>query len=111
MVVEFEIIQLENMPPNLESITLSTDSNYLYKIANAISNGVVPRDLCNLKPGPISHARWLTKANRILRLYVSTTTPSYNLKTLAIYLMKVYVPMHFNVKFYSSVVYGSILFF
>ena len=51
MVVDFEIIPLENMLSNLESITLFTDSNYLYQITNTISNGVVSRDLYNLEPG------------------------------------------------------------
>lgn len=80
-------------------------------MANAISNGVVRADLSHIKPGPISHSRWLTKANRLLRLYVSTENPSRNLKILATYIMKVYVPMHFNIKYYNSVVFGSVLFY
>lgn len=88
---------------------LSTDVKYLYRMANAISNGVVPIDLAKIKPGPIVHSRWLTKASRILLLYVTMNEPSNNLKTLAFYIMKVYVPMYFNVKYYSSVVYGSAL--
>lgn len=99
------------MPPNLNPNELSTDSKYLYQMANAISNGEVPADLCHTRPGPLSHARWLTKANRLLRLYVTTKDPSNNLRILATYIMKVYVPMYFNVKYYSSVVYGSALLF
>lgn len=99
------------MPPDLDPFELSTDSKYLYKMANAISNGVVPADLSHIKPGPIAHSRWLTKANRLLRLYVSTENPSRNLKILATYIMKVYVPMHFNIKYYNSVVFGSVLFY
>lgn len=90
-------------------LELSTDVKYLYQIAKAISNGIVPVDLANIKPGPIAHSRWLTKASRLLRLYVTTNTPSTNLKTLAVYIITVYVPMYFNVKFYNSVVYGSAL--
>lgn len=90
-------------------LELSTDVKYLYQIAKAISNGIVPLDLANIKPGPIAHSRWLTKASRLLRLYVTTNTPSTNLKTLAVYIITVYVPMYFNVKFYNSVVYGSAL--
>ena len=98
------------MPPDLDPFELSTDSKYLYKMANAISNGVVPADLSHIKPGPIAHSRWLTKANRLLRLYVSTENPSRNLKILATHIMKVYAPMHFNIKYYNSVVFGSVLF-
>lgn len=89
---------------------LSPDALYLYKMSKAIYNGAVPLDLANMKPGPIAHSRGLTKANRILRLYVSTNKPSENLRTLTIYIIRVYVPMYFNVKYYSSVVHGSALF-
>ena len=111
LVHEFGIIVLENMPPDLDPFELSTDSKYIYKMANAISNGVVPADLSHIKAGPIAHSRWLTKANRLLRLYVSTENPSRNLKILATYIMKVCVPMHFNIKYYNSVVFGSVIFY
>lgn len=102
------------MPPPIESKDekkLSTDVQYLYRLAKAVSDGFCPEDLANMKPGQIVHSRWLTKASRLLRLYVATNSPSENLKALAIYIMKVYVPMYFNVKFYSSVIYGSVLLF
>lgn len=102
------------MPPPLESEvkqTLSTDVKYLYRMANAVASGFCPEDLANIKPGPIVHSRWLTKASRILRLYVTTKSPSENLKILTEFIMRVYVPMYFNVKFYSSVIYGSALLF
>lgn len=86
---------------------LSTDAKYLYRMANAISEGSCSADLANSKPGPIAHSRWLTKASRILRLYVTTRNPSNNLKILAEYVVKVYVPMYFNIKYFSSVIYGS----
>ncbi|XP_036339782.1 uncharacterized protein LOC118749119 [Rhagoletis pomonella] len=67
---DFEHILLENMPPAMDEelqCELSTDVKYLYKMANAISNGVCPADLANMKPGPSSHSRWITRASRILR--------------------------------------------
>lgn len=112
MVAGFERITMENMPPaDLNLNELSTDSKYLYQMTNAISNGVVPEDLCHTRPGPITHARWLTKASRLLRLYVANENPSNKLNVLATYIIKVYAPMHFNVKYYSSVIYGSALLF
>lgn len=110
MVADFEAIALENMPPASDKIDCSTDAKFLYEMANAISNGVVPADLSHKKPGPILHSRLLTKAIRLLRLYVTTNNPSDNLKNLAIYVIKVYTPMYFNIMCYSSVVYGSALF-
>lgn len=98
------------MPPQIENLNeLSTDAKYLLEMAEAISKGYCSVDLANKKPGKICHARWLTKASRILRLYVTTNKPSHNLYILAIYVMKVYIPMWFNIKYYNSVIYGSVL--
>jgi hypothetical protein len=63
-----------------------------------------------LKPGHIHHARWLTKASRLLRLYVTKENPSKSLQDLAKYIMNVYIPMYFNIKFRSSSTYGSVHF-
>lgn len=41
-----------------------------------------------------------TKASRFLILYVTTNSPSENLIT---FVMKTYVPMYFNVRYYNSV--------
>ncbi|XP_031621365.1 uncharacterized protein LOC116339554 [Contarinia nasturtii] len=106
---DFEVIALENIP-DLGAVELTTDAIYLYRMVHAISSGAVSADLANIKPGPIAHSRWLTKASRLLRLYVTTNNPSKNLKILANYIMKVYTPMYFNIKHYNSVVYGSVLF-
>ena len=82
------------MPPAIEDENaLFTDVKYLYRMAKAISEGFCPEYLASMKPGHIVHSRWLTKASRVLRLYVATTSPSINLQILANYIMKVYVPM------------------
>ena len=46
----------------------------------------------------MSHARWLTKANRIIQLYISTSNSSNELKPLAEYYFKVYAPVWFQNK-------------
>lgn len=100
------------MPPELsveELRKLSTDVKYLYEMAHAVSNGACSIYLANIKPGPVSHSRWITRASRLLRVYVATDNPSDNLKVLARYIIKVYVPMYFNVKYFNSAVYGSAL--
>ena len=48
----------------------------------AVQSGVVNQNLAVKSPGNIHHARWLTRANRILRLYVSTKNPEENLVQL-----------------------------
>jgi hypothetical protein len=59
---------------------LSSDAKYLYEIATAIQNGPpFPERLAARNPGNLCESRWLTKANRILRYYVSCQKPSQKL--------------------------------
>ena len=61
---------------------LSTDQRYLYEMFQAVSMGKVSEELGRCSPGALHHARWLTGANRILRLYVRSLNPSDKLKDL-----------------------------
>ena len=51
-----------------------------------------------LQPRKLHNARWLTLANRILRLYVSTTNPSEQLYSLVHFVINLYAPAWFQVK-------------
>ncbi|KAE8741687.1 hypothetical protein FOCC_FOCC012785 [Frankliniella occidentalis] len=104
-VVDFDFISVE-LPP-LSTPDLSTDQCYLLRMAHAVTTGNVPPDLSELKPGPLNHARWLTLACRILRLYVATEVPGENLKTLATFVMRVYVPQWFQIKRRPSCTEGA----
>lgn len=86
---------------------LSTDQKYLYDICQAVKTGSCTPELANRQPGKMAHSRWLTLANRILRLYVSTHTPSENLLLLVNYLVKVYAPIWFLIKQKTSFKDGS----
>lgn len=55
-------------------------------------------DLEYYNPGPLCQARWLTTANKILRLYISTEKPSTELIKLVTFILKVYVPVRFLIK-------------
>lgn len=78
-VISFEPISSEL--PLMDFADLSTDQKYLYEITAAISSNNLSADLANRNPRKITHSRWLTTANRILRLYVSSVKPSKNLQT------------------------------
>lgn len=108
--VKFVRIEFEYNTENLDAMSgsLSSDQKYMLDICKAISNSEVTPQLASRLPGPINHARWLTVANQILRLYVSERTPSQDLRLLATYIIKVYAPMHFEIKKKSSIVYGPI---
>ncbi|XP_050517554.1 uncharacterized protein LOC126892123 [Diabrotica virgifera virgifera] len=74
--VQFEAITC--IVPELEYSDLSTDQKYMYEICLAISAGQCSLNLSTRNPGKLSHARWLTAANRMLRLYIATESPSAN---------------------------------
>ena len=75
---------------------------------NSVKEGYLDTSLSLSDPGNISHARWLTTANRFLRLYVATETPSEALIRIVHYIMKCYVPTWFNIKVEESIFKGSI---
>lgn len=105
-VVEFEPIPTD-LSGDLDPSDLSTDQQYLWRIVQAVASGDCPQVLADLDVGPLNHARFLTLACRILRLYVGTVNPSANLKTLATFVMKVYAPMWFDIKYKSSCADGA----
>ena len=57
------------------------------------------------------HSRWLTLACRVLRYYVSFSSPSRNLKTLAEFCIKVYFPSWFDIKANHAISSGANNFF
>lgn len=77
---------------------LSTDQKYLLKLCAAVSSGVCPPSVRDMKPGPLNQSRWLTTACRILRLYLSTLSPGSSLVSLVLYVVKVYAPMWFTIR-------------
>ena len=91
----------------MNDVELSTDQQYLYNICKAVANGNCSMDLALQKSGPMCHSRWLTTANRLLRLYVSTDNPSDNLLVLVTYLIKVYAPVWFQIKTRPACCEGS----
>lgn len=104
-VVAFQKIEC-SLPEIVDYKNLSKDQRYLHDIAIAIDGGSCSQDLENRDPGPISHSRWLTTANRFLRLYISLQEPSENLIQIVKYILTVYVPMWFEIKTKSSIVDG-----
>ena len=81
---------------------LSTDQHYGYKIVCAVRDGVLPARIALLEIGPVNHSRWLTTANRLLRLWVSKHgLKGKNLKNLRFiveFIIGVYYPCWFKVK-------------
>ena len=105
LLVDRKILKIADYPPRdaqpitfLDTTTkeLSTDQKYLLIASNAVIFGKNKLDqdtlrfLQRLSPGTMHHARWLTTANRLLRLYMSLEDPPNNLCKLIDYIVKVY---------------------
>lgn len=101
---KLEIVQFVPVSGNVPEVPLdiakefSTDQKYLFDICTSIKSGHISSSLAKKSPGTIHHARWLTKANRILRLYVSTDGPCQTLRDLVHIIMNVYAPGWFRIK-------------
>ena len=100
-IMKFEPIDAEPLPIDTED--LSTDQKYLLHAYQAVSTGVCSTSLQHWNPGKLAHSRWLTTANRILRLYMATKNPVENLKILVKYIMLIYVPIWFKTKRHPSI--------
>lgn len=106
-----EIVSFKTIDGDLPELddfeSLSKDQRYLYEMCLAVKSGSISESLRNREPGNMAHSRWLTAANRILRLYVSTTEPSQSLVTLTEYVIKVYAPVWFSIKLKPQCYYGA----
>ena len=103
-IIDYEIVPgCVDIIPDYSVNTLSGDQLYLYEICNAIKTGNFPHDLKMKSPGKLHHARWLTLANRVLRLYVSTPNPCNKLHDLVKIIMNCYAPGWFYIKFHPFV--------
>lgn len=105
-VIEFVPIPTD-LAGDLDPSDLSTDQQYLWKIVQAVASGDCPQTLADLDIGPLNHARFLTLACRLLRLYVGTANPSENLISLATFVLQVYAPQWFAIKYNSSCADGA----
>ncbi|GBM10981.1 hypothetical protein AVEN_1318-1 [Araneus ventricosus] len=91
----------------IDPTNLSCDQKYLLDISTAISSGVGSSDLAKRQPGTLNLARWIKTANRILRLYISTSNPPNELIALVVFILRVYVPSWFRIKFHHSIKDGA----
>jgi hypothetical protein len=95
------VVSYEPIPCEFTFVTfnnLSSDQQYLLHICQAVISGHCPVSLSHRQPGKLVMSRWVTMANRVLRLYVATEQPDENLKTVAEFIVRVYAPMWFAVK-------------
>ena len=85
---------------------LSRDQHYAYRICSAVMLESVDANLEFLKVGGLNHLRWLTLGCRILLFQVTQEKPTSNLSTLAEFLIEVYFPGWFQIKFNNKITDG-----
>ncbi|GBM01604.1 hypothetical protein AVEN_60021-1 [Araneus ventricosus] len=73
-VVNFKSVECEIS--EIKRKILRKDQQYLLDISYAIKSGSSPEDLSVLEHDPLSHSRWLTTTNRVIRLYLSIENPT-----------------------------------
>lgn len=107
-VVNFQAIPDISLPvlPAHVLDDLSSDQKYLYNICQALQSGNCSADLAQVQPGTLSHSRWLTAANRILRLYISVEEPSNSLLSLTKFVVMVYATSWFRIKLHPNITQG-----
>ena len=108
-VVAFKPIRAPSLPDLSERIVkdLSRDQNLLYKYSKAVDTGDLPHEIAKQKPGPISHARWLTLCLSALIDYTRDAKPSISKVKFINYIQNVYVPAWFTFKKNSKLQNGS----
>lgn len=94
--VNFGVIVGE--PISCDKHLLSSDQLYFFEIVNVVKTGIVPKNFDSRMPGRLNHARWLTLANRVLRLYISTEVPSKEFKVLVSFIVNSYAVVWFDIK-------------
>lgn len=94
---------------------LSWDQLYLLRACLAVQTGYANCDdrtfIKTATPGKFHNARWLTTANRFLRLYMSQKHSSEALRRIVRFIVNVYAPSWFNIKTNSSCLNGATNFY
>jgi len=94
---------------------LSTDQIYFLKACLAVQQGYTASEhisfLQTAMPRNLNNAPWLTKANRILRLYMSQQNCFQQLYRITRFILNVHAPFWFNIKYHFSCLDGARNFF
>lgn len=94
----FQKIAMGEFPDEFDHEMLTNDQRHLFELASAISEGHFSLQLAATKIGDTHEARWVTKASRILRIYISENMPSTQLVWLTKFIMFIYLPSIVNIK-------------
>jgi hypothetical protein len=100
-----ELLNMIRETPAEVKDNLSRDIRYALGIAEIVITGE-HNDWVRRKSGNIHQARWINRQARLLRVYVSTPEPSYQMKRLVNYIIFVFLPTFISIKHYSGFQFG-----
>ena len=95
---------IRELPPEVRA-NLSRDIKYALGIAEVVNTGQ-QSDWTKKKSGNIHQARWINRQIRLLRVYISTPDPSYQMQRLVNYIIFVFLPTFLSIKHYSGFQFG-----
>ena len=89
---------------------MNTDAKLSYQLVQAITSGIMPRELTLMKTGKLNHSRWLTTGEGFLVLWTRKHGFMDNLlirlEQIVNFLVKVYFRIFFEIKVKHSWVQG-----
>ena len=108
------IVQFEKVPglvgeyPEDFINSMNNDLILFYELCIAIQTGVFSESLMRKKLAKCHKARWITLASNLLRLYAQTSQPHENLIKMVRFILNVYAPVVFDLKWHPHLVNGSV---
>ena len=96
-IVSYEPIPCDFPPVTIYDLHEFWSAIFTY-ICNAVITGQCSVSLSHRQPGQLVMSRWVTMANRILRLCAAAEKPSENFKTIVQFVLQVYASVWFTIK-------------
>ena len=74
------------------------DTRYLLEMARAVESGQLEECWANSRAGVMTNARWQNTQSRVLRVYMSTVSPTEAQRRMTSFIIYVYVPTFLEVR-------------
>ena len=103
-VVEYEAVPSPSLRSLLNAIPanvweqFNNDTRYLLEMAKAVESGHLEKRWANSRAGVMTNARWQNTESRVLRVYMSTLSPSEAQKRMTSFIVYVYVPTFLEIR-------------
>ena len=102
--VEYEAVPSPSLRSLLNAIPanvweqFNNDTRYLLEMAKAVESGHLEKRWANSRAGVMTNARWQNTESRVLRVYMSTLSPSEAQKRMTSFIVYVYVPTFLEIR-------------